>query len=1105
MNDQAYYKRLVETSAKLILLDKLLPKIRAGGHKVLIFSQMVRVLDILETYLKSRGWGYERLDGSVRGNDRQSAIDRFGDSTQDRFVFLLCTRAGGVGINLAAANTVIIYDSDWNPQNDIQAQARCHRIGQTQEVKVYRLICAKTYERYMFEQASKKLGLDQAVLNNMGVTSDPSKMLDNKEIDNLLKYGAYDLFREDEKEVTEYKDEDIDKILERSERVVWNAAQDAKAGPSTFAKATFGSGTSVDMDAPDFWEKVLPEEQNVNWLVRKLNDESALKSTDETNQFMEVASKVMLGVQASWEEGLSEQAGQDIAILVDLFRRSTKEPRFNEQQRHTMGDWLDAIANPRRRRKQLFGSGHTPSRAQVERKFEKTPEDEKWSRAEKIRFHQAFFAYCCDTWLVIKEKGELFEKTLEEIYSYAKRFLDRCAELADEDDKTAFLQCAEELQPPSAADIQLDEQVKSVEGERQVLHKPVNDSTGYKKMMRKKMKGWVRRVRMMMLLRHEIESLKDPFHDLVIPAPFKALTTWWSRADDRSLLLGTYKHGFGYYEDMLRDNELTFNQHVTPPPPADIPVTTPARPKSRAGFGGQGSQSLEVLKVWTNAPQATSEDALTVRFTVKRVKNEDAETPVTASGDLSAEWPQSRSLDQHTKTLIESIMKIRKAYLRDKERQMRQTEKMSKKKLMSDAKRRERYKDWSKREEKDLRNAIIMFGGGYWEVLRVHAGLEHKDEGQIEEYFQNLMIMCRSIVSTNPKQLTGQDGEGKEKEEDEDEDELDDNDEDDKNTAQNTQSAMQSAASMMSANNRPTAPISVTMAKRLLKRVKLFSDLRTRVLTHPELKKRIDQARQGEMPAWWVPGMNDLALLEAVVKYGLGGKELWEEYLADENCPLYFAETGKPVYRKHKEKWLREFLVDRPPLVMRVIYLAQLVLDPEHVHDYVPNRRSSSSYFDIPREIMTRSQSTVGKRKREDGEEGDDDLSVEPVTKRARLSGGGSLLRFATRPVPRDDDGHVILPVTAKGATIHTLGTVVYDRANYHARNYIWPVGYKRYVQCISHWLLYSHNYSPLCIARVNCRALRTQRSKSYTRVKFSMVVIVLHSKSPLKMRQNQQ
>lgn len=90
-----------------------------------------------------------------------------GPQDSDRFVFLLCTRAGGVGINLTAADTVIIYDSDWNPQNDLQAQARCHRIGQTQQVKIYRLITRNTYEREMFERASMKLGLDEAVLQSI--------------------------------------------------------------------------------------------------------------------------------------------------------------------------------------------------------------------------------------------------------------------------------------------------------------------------------------------------------------------------------------------------------------------------------------------------------------------------------------------------------------------------------------------------------------------------------------------------------------------------------------------------------------------------------------------------------------------------------------------------------------------------------------------------------------------------------------------------------------------------------------------------------------------------------------------------------------------------
>lgn len=156
-----HHKALIQSSGKLVLVDKLLPKLRANGNRVLIFSQMVRCLDILEDYLiyrfkiifflflltsfnvhfaffLNRKYPYERLDGRIRGNMRQAAIDRFCKPDSDRFVFLLCTKAGGVGINLTAADTVIIYDSDWNPQNDLQAQARCHRIGQQKMVKIYR-------------------------------------------------------------------------------------------------------------------------------------------------------------------------------------------------------------------------------------------------------------------------------------------------------------------------------------------------------------------------------------------------------------------------------------------------------------------------------------------------------------------------------------------------------------------------------------------------------------------------------------------------------------------------------------------------------------------------------------------------------------------------------------------------------------------------------------------------------------------------------------------------------------------------------------------------------------------------------------------------------
>ena len=162
---------MIQASGKLVLVDKLLKKLREGGHKVLIFSQMTRCLDILSDFLRWRGYPCERIDGAVKGDERQAAIDRYCAPESNSFVFLLCTKAGGVGINLTAADTVVIFDSDWNPQNDLQAQARCHRIGQTKSVKIYRLITRNTYEREMFDRAGMKLGLDKAILQKMGPDS----------------------------------------------------------------------------------------------------------------------------------------------------------------------------------------------------------------------------------------------------------------------------------------------------------------------------------------------------------------------------------------------------------------------------------------------------------------------------------------------------------------------------------------------------------------------------------------------------------------------------------------------------------------------------------------------------------------------------------------------------------------------------------------------------------------------------------------------------------------------------------------------------------------------------------------------------------------------
>jgi len=252
---------MVQASGKLVLVDKLLPKLKAGGHKVLIFSQMIRVLDILEDYLIQMRFTYERIDGRIRGEMRQEAIDRYSKPDSDRFAFLLCTRAGGLGINLTAADTVIIYDSDWNPQNDLQAQARCHRIGQKKSVQIYRLITRNTYEREMFDRASLKLGLDKAILQSMRnedkfnqTTQNPQLQLSKKEIEDLLKKGAYGALMEDDAVADKFCEEDIDKILQQRTTVI--QIEGGEKG-STFSKASFQTNETNDIsiDDPEFWQK----------------------------------------------------------------------------------------------------------------------------------------------------------------------------------------------------------------------------------------------------------------------------------------------------------------------------------------------------------------------------------------------------------------------------------------------------------------------------------------------------------------------------------------------------------------------------------------------------------------------------------------------------------------------------------------------------------------------------------------------------------------------------------------------------------------------------------------------------------------------------------
>ncbi|KAF8359152.1 isw-1 [Pristionchus pacificus] len=207
-------EHLVFNSGKMVVLDKLLPKLKAQGSRVLIFTQFSRSLDILEDYCEFRKYKYCRLDGGTPHEERSASIEEYNREGSSKFIFMLTTRAGGLGINLATADVVIIYDSDWNPQMDLQAQDRAHRIGQKKQVRIFRLITENTVDERIIERADMKLRLDSMVIQQ-GRLAEEKKTLGKDEMLNIIRHGANQVFAGKDSTIT---DDDIDTILAKAEQ-----------------------------------------------------------------------------------------------------------------------------------------------------------------------------------------------------------------------------------------------------------------------------------------------------------------------------------------------------------------------------------------------------------------------------------------------------------------------------------------------------------------------------------------------------------------------------------------------------------------------------------------------------------------------------------------------------------------------------------------------------------------------------------------------------------------------------------------------------------------------------------------------------------------------
>ncbi|KAI0134748.1 chromo domain-containing protein [Xylariales sp. AK1849] len=262
-------QNLVEASGKLMLLNIMLPKLKERGHRVLIFSQFLMSLTILEDFLTTLGLQHARIDGALSALEKQKRIDAFNAPESPLFAMLLSTRAGGVGINLATADTVIIYDPDFNPHQDIQALSRAHRIGQKDKVLCFQMTTKDTVEEKIMQIGRKKMALDHALIESMDADEDAGD-----DLESILKHGAETLFSGDARAKIVYDDASVNKLIDRSQMESTSTGDDKSAETQfSFARVWANDeGTltaTADDDANDdsakadhsVWENILRQRQ----------------------------------------------------------------------------------------------------------------------------------------------------------------------------------------------------------------------------------------------------------------------------------------------------------------------------------------------------------------------------------------------------------------------------------------------------------------------------------------------------------------------------------------------------------------------------------------------------------------------------------------------------------------------------------------------------------------------------------------------------------------------------------------------------------------------------------------------------------------------------
>ncbi|CUM63072.1 uncharacterized protein PRCAT00000637001 [Priceomyces carsonii] len=499
-------KGLIMSSGKMVLLEQLLTRLKKEGHRVLIFSQMVRMLDILGDYLSIKGLPFQRLDGGVPSAQRRISIDHFNAPDSKDFVFLLSTRAGGLGINLMTADTVIIFDSDWNPQADLQAMARAHRIGQKNHVSVYRFVSKDTVEEQILERARKKMILEYAIIS-LGIT-DPNKRTkvepSANELTQILKFGAGNMFKPNDNQ-QKLEDLNLDEVLNHAEdHVTTPDLGESNLGSEEFLKQFEVTDYKADVE----WDDIIPQEE-----LAKLKDEEKKKAD---------------------EDFLKEQ--------IAMYSRRNAASKKKETSTEDLSD-DDIEEDPKPKSKKKVTSDHQLSEKEIRGiyrsilrlgdlsgKWEQLVEDGSISNKNPVLIKHAYNEIISTSRHLVKEEDARRSKVLAELERKAMQLKDKSV-VRDDGSSPMALWVAKKKE--KRAVLFEYHGVKNINAEL-VLARPQD----------------------MKLLESLIPKLKPT--SFVLPKQPKPVKDWsceWNDKDDAMLLVGIFKFGYGSWIQ-IRDDPL---------------------------------------------------------------------------------------------------------------------------------------------------------------------------------------------------------------------------------------------------------------------------------------------------------------------------------------------------------------------------------------------------------------------------------------------------------------------------------------------------------------------------------------------------------------------